>query len=94
MPLNRFKNSSDFFTDHSEAVLLLWILFVISVELNITLVFIILLCLFFAASWSPAEKGLTSRLLCVLFPCVIATFPSGVVIECIDSFFFTFVAYK
>ena len=45
-----------YFTDHSKAVLLLWIIYVIS-EL-------ILLCfrapLFINALWSPAGKGLTS----------------------------------
>ena len=31
------------------------------------LVFLMLLCLFIAALWSPAGKGLTSRLLLVMF---------------------------
>ena len=56
-PLNQFKPSSkNIFTDHSRAVLLLWIIYVISV--------LILLCfharLFVYALWSPAGKGLTS----------------------------------
>ena len=46
------------FTDRSKAVLLLWIIYVISV--------LFLLCfrarLFIDASWSPAGKGLTSWL--------------------------------
>ena len=34
------------------------------------LVFKMLSCLFIAALWSPAGKGLTSRLLFVMFNCV------------------------
>ena len=49
-------------TDHSKVVLLLRILFVIYVS---KFVFIILSCLFLAALWSPAGKGLTSWLSCV-----------------------------
>ena len=44
--------------------------------------------LFIAALWSPAGKGLTSRLLFVMFNCVFVTFPlcpwSGVVVDCIE----------
>ena len=36
-------------------------------------VFVVLSCLFLAALWSPAEKGLTS--LCVVCSCVCLTFP-------------------
>ena len=59
-----FKYSSEFFTDRSKAVLLLWILFC---YLCFTVVFIILSCLFLAALWSPAGKGLTSWLSCLWF---------------------------
>ena len=38
------------------------------------LVFVILSCLFIAALWSPAGKGLTSWLLFVMFNCVFVTF--------------------
>ena len=56
-PLNRFKPSSKIvFTDRSKAVLLLWIIYVISV--------LFLLCfrarLFIDALCSPAGKGLAS----------------------------------
>ena len=34
--------------------------------------------LFIAALWSPAGKGLTSRLLFVMFNCVFVTFPCGI----------------
>ena len=34
-------------------------------------------CLFIAVLWSPAGKGLTSRLLFVMFNCVFVTFPCG-----------------
>ena len=40
-------------------------------------VFVMLLCLFTAALWSPAGKGLTTWLLFMMFNCVIATFPCG-----------------
>ena len=38
------------------------------------LVFVMLLCLFIAALWSPAGKGLTSWLLFVMFNCTFVTF--------------------
>ena len=41
------------------------------------LVFVMLSRLFIAALWSPAGKGLTSRLLFVVFNCVFVTFPCG-----------------
>ena len=41
-------------------------------------VFVMLLRLFNAALWSPAWKGLTSWLLFVMFNCVFATFPCGI----------------
>ena len=34
--------------------------------------------LFIAALWSPARKGLTSWLLCVMFYCVFVTFLCGI----------------
>ena len=34
--------------------------------------------LFNDALWSPAAKGLTSRLLFVMFNCVFVTFPCGI----------------
>ena len=42
------------------------------------LVFVMLLCLFIAALWSPAETGLISWLLFVMFNCVFVTFPCGI----------------
>ena len=42
------------------------------------LVFVRLSRLFIAAKWSPAGKGLTSRLLFVMFSCVFVTFPFGI----------------
>ena len=35
-------------------------------------------CLFIAALWSPAGKGLTSWLSFVMFNCVFVTFPCGI----------------
>ena len=45
-----------YFTDRSKAVLLLWIIYVISVLFTRCL----RACLFIDALWSPAGKGLTS----------------------------------
>ena len=42
------------------------------------LVFFMLSHLFIAALWSPAGKGLTSRLLFVMFNGVFVTFPCGI----------------
>ena len=42
------------------------------------LVFFMLSRLFIAALWSPAEKGLTSWLLFVMFKCVINIFQCGI----------------
>ena len=42
------------------------------------LVFVMLTCLFIAALWSPAGKGLTSRLLFVMFNCVFVSFTCGI----------------
>ena len=61
VPSNKFKPFSKIiFTDHSKAVLLLWIIFGIYVFL-----FVMLSCLFIASILSPAGKGLTSWLPCM-----------------------------
>ena len=54
------------------------------------LVFVMLLHMFIAALWSPAEKRLTSWLLVVMFNCFFYHVPtwypgSGMVLDCIDS---------
>ena len=53
------------------------------------LVFLMLLRMFIAALWSPAGKGLTFWLLLVMFFCIFATFPCGilgrVILDCIVS---------
>ena len=60
-----------YFTDHSKAVLLLWIFYVFSV--------LCLLCLcarlFICALWSPAGKGLTSWLSFVVYNYEFVAFP-------------------
>ena len=81
-PVKVLKN---IFTDRSKAVLLLWIIYVISV--------LFLLCfrarLFINALWSPAGKGLTSWLSFVVSNCEVVFsqwYPgSGVVLDRIDS---------
>ena len=40
-----------------------------------------LACLFIAALWSPAWKGLTSWLSLVMFNCVYVTLPSGILCQ-------------
>ena len=66
---------------HSGSVLLLWIIYFISG--------LFLLCvrarLFIDALWSPVVKGLTSWHSFVMSNCEVVTFPSGVVLDCIDS---------
>ena len=42
------------------------------------LVFVMLSCLFIATLWSPAGKGLTSKLLFVMSNCDLFTFPCGI----------------
>ena len=73
--LNRFKPSSKIF---SKAVLLLWIIHVISV--------VCLLCfcggLFIVALLSPAGKGLTSWLSFVTSGCDVVTFPLVSLVSC------------
>ena len=60
-----------YFTHRSKAVLILWIIYVISV--------LYLLCfrarLFIDVLWSPAGKGLTSWFPFVIFNCEVVTFP-------------------
>ena len=60
-----------YFSDHSKAVLLLWIIFVIFV------LFLLCFCagLFNDALWSPAGKGLTEWLSFVKSNCEVVTFP-------------------
>ena len=60
-----------YFTDLSKAVLLLWIIYVISV------LFLLCYCahLFIYALWSPAGKRLTSWLSFVMSNCEVVTFP-------------------
>ena len=45
---------------------------------HLSLVFVLFSCMFIAALWSPAEKGLTSRLLFVMSKCDFVTFPCGI----------------
>ena len=81
------KTCLNIFTDRSKAVLLLWIIYVISV--------LFLLCfhvyLFIDALWSHAWKGLTSWLSFVMSNNTVKLslsqwYPgSGVVLDCIDS---------
>ena len=56
---------------------------------HLCLVFVMLLCRFIAALWSPAGKGLTSWLLFVMFIVFcyyLKRYPgSGVVLDCIVS---------
>ena len=83
--LNRFKSSSNYFTDRSKAVLLLWIFYDFSVSS--------LLCLyarlFICDLWSPVGKGLTYWLSFVMSTVRLSLshwYPgSGVVLDCIDS---------
>ena len=69
-PWNGFIHSIKSFTDRSKAVLLLWIMNVISV--------LVLLCfharLFIDALWSPAGKGLTTWLWFVRSNCEVVIF--------------------
>ena len=69
------KKPSNFLTDHSKTVLLLWILFVICVSC----LSVILSYLFLADLWSTAGKQLNHlALLYVMFSCVFVTFNNGV----------------
>ena len=58
-----------YFTDPSKAMLLLWIIYVIPV------LYLSVLRLFFYTLWSPAGKGMTSRLSFVMSNCENVTFP-------------------
>ena len=44
-------------------------------------VFVMLSCLFIATLWSPAGKGLTSWLSCLMIYCVFVTCPCGVLCQ-------------
>ena len=70
------------FTDRSRAMLLLWIIYVISI--------LFLLCFrerFFYALWSPAWKGLTSWLSFVMSNCEVVTFLLVFWIRCGSSLY-------
>ena len=73
-----FNNSVKYFTDRFEAVLLLWIVYVLSA--------LCLLCLyarlFICALWSPDGKRLTSWLLFVVSNYEFATFPLVFLVRC------------
>ena len=82
VPSNIIKLSSNFLTDRSEEVLLLWILFVMCVSCLYT----ILSCLFLKG-WEMTDL---LALLFVTFSCVLVTFRYGVrgqvwYLDCIDS---------
>ena len=65
-----FKPSSNFLTERSNAVLLLWILFIICVSCFS----VILSDLFLAALWSSAGKGLSylsGSIVCDVFLCFV-----------------------
>ena len=71
-----------YFTDHSKAVLLLWIFYAFSVLRLLCLC----ACLFICALWSPAGKGLTFWLSFVVSNCESVTFRLvSSVLDCIDS---------
>ena len=75
MPLNMFNPSSNFFTDCSKEVLLLWNLlsFVFHVCLNSTVLFVP--CSLEITCW---ERMDLLALLCAMFPCVFGIFPYGI----------------
>ena len=60
-----------YFTDRTKAVLLLWMIHVISVLCLLCF----RACLFIDALWPPAGKGLTSLLSFVMSNCEFVTFP-------------------
>ena len=64
-----------YFTDHSKAVLLLWIFYV---SFSVLCLLCICMRLFICALWSPAGKGLASWLSFVVSGCEFATFPVGI----------------
>ena len=69
---NMLKPSSNFLTDHSKVVLLLWILFIICASCHTVLS---VPCSLVVTCW---EKADILGLLCVMFSCVFVTFPYGV----------------
>ena len=68
----------NFFPDRSKAVLLLWIIYVISVLFSLCLH----ARLFIDALWSPAGKGLTSWLSFVMSNCEVVSFPLLSCVRC------------
>ena len=68
-----------YFTDHSKAVLLLWIFYVFR-----SVLCLLCLCarLFICALWSPAGKGLTSWLSYMVSNCEFVTFPLESWVRC------------
>ena len=77
------SQSVKYFTDHSKAVPLLWIIYVISV------LFWLCFCarLFIDALWSHVGKGLTSWLSFVMSMCKVVAYPlvACFMLDCIDS---------
>ena len=75
-----------YFSDHSKAVLLLWIFYVFVLS---CVCYVFCARLFICALWTPAGKGLTSWLSFVVSTVSLSHshwYPgSGVVLDCIDS---------
>ena len=71
------KPSSEYFTDRSKAVLLLWIFLLVMLHVDVCCPS----CLFLASLWSPAGKGLTSWLSCMLCFLVFCHFPKFVLVH-------------
>ena len=73
-----------YFTDHSKAVLLLWLFYVF-----ISVLCLLCLCvpLFICALWSPVGKGLTSWLSFVVSNCEFVTFPLVSWVRCGTSLY-------
>ena len=69
----------EYFTDRSKAVLLLWIIDVMSVFF----LFYFRARLFIDALWSPVEKGLTIWLSFVISNCEVVTFPLVSWVRCV-----------
>ena len=69
----RFKPSSKMFIDHSKAVLLLWIIYVLFLSYCVCYVFGVM---------SPDGKGLTSWLSIVVSNCEFVIFPLASWVKC------------
>ena len=67
-----------FFVDHLCYLCLVFCLIVSNPDLCPLSYFVILLCLFMSALWSPAGKGLTSWISFVMFNCVFVSFLHGI----------------